>query len=366
MKHTQSNYQFSQSYYIGIDVHKNSWKVAIRFDGQELRTTSLDPSGKQLRQWVDRHFGDGRYMAIYEAGFTGFSTYRSLQAHGFESVVVHPSDIPTTDRDRRKKTDKVDCRRLARNLENYYRSDRSEDSREITPLYVPDLQGEALRDLWRLREHTVKDLSRIKNRIWSFLDKWGLTVPASDQLPRWSQTFVRYLREELTITQPVARLGLDQLLDRYQQICEQLKTCNRNLASHLQQGKPAAIINAMRSQPGVGALTAMGFYAELIDIRRFANTEKLSRYVGLAPDVHQSGDRQADGRVGSRCNKRVRRLLIEAAWVAIRKDDELHQHWRRYIQRMPKQKAIIRIARKLAVRLRRLWLNQLVESPKYE
>lgn len=359
MKQTTSNYQFYDTYHIGIDVHKSNWKISVRFDGRELRHTSIDPSAQKLRQFVDRHFGAGRFLTVYEAGFSGFSTHRALQAEGFENIVIHAGDVPTSDKERRKKTDKVDCRKLARSLAIY---DRNDGDDRLTPLFVPSEHGEAFRDLWRIRGQIVKDRTRVKNQIWSFLDKWGVELPDSWQLPRWSQTFLRYLRRQLNLSSSALQLNLEQLLDRYEDITGQLKQCEDRLTEQLQDGGGGPIVAAMQSQlPGVGRLTAMGFYAEILDIHRFSNTDKLARFLGLAPDIRQSDTSHYTTGVTNRCNDRLRRLLIESAWVAIRKDDYLHQCWRHYIRRMSKQKAIIRIARKLGERLRRIWVDQLAD-----
>lgn len=111
-----STYEIHDTYHIGIDVHKPFWKIAIRFFGQELRKLSMDPDGEHLRRFVDKHYPGGRYLTVYEAGFTGFSTHRELEHQGFENMVIHAADVPTTDKEKRRKSDKVDCGKLARFL----------------------------------------------------------------------------------------------------------------------------------------------------------------------------------------------------------------------------------------------------------
>lgn len=358
MKNIQaSNYEIYDTYCIGIDVHKPSWKLAIRFNGQELRRVSMDPSAEQLRRFVDRHYGQGRFVTVYEAGFTGFSTHRALVGQQFENLVIHPADVPTTDKEKRRKTDKVDCRKLARFLEEYCRNPDPYTESRITPVWVPPAGAEALRDVFRLRDQLVNEQTRMKNRIWSFLDKWGMTVPAADELPRWSRRFVAYLHA-LEFDQPAARLVLDQHLERLATLGRQLLQVNRLLREQCKAHGIWEVIEALRSRfRGVGWITAIGYCCELMDIHRFANGDRLSSYLGLVPDVHGSGDYEQYKGVTSRCNQRLRRLLIEAAWVAARQDEELHSCWRGYIRRMSKQKAIIRIARKLALRMRKVWIE---------
>lgn len=358
MKHKHSlTYEIYDTYFIGIDVHKQSWKLAIRFNGQELRRLSMDPSAKHLRHFVDKEYGKARFVSVYEAGFTGFSTHRDLVKQGFENLVIHPADVPTTDKERRRKTDKVDCRKLARFLEEYYRNPDPYTESRITPVWVPTASQEALRDVFRLRDQLVKDQSRMKNRIWSLLDKWGMKMPSVEELPRWSRRFVAYLRA-LEFEQPAARLVLDHKLDQLEAIARQLSVTNRALNAQCKAHKRWKVIEKLRSSfRGVGRITAAGFICEIMDIHRFFNTDQLSSYLGLVPDVRGSGGHERSTGLTSRCNQRLRRLLIEAAWVAARQDEEMHGYWRGYIRRMSKQQAVIRIAKKLASRMRKVWLE---------
>lgn len=352
-----STYEIYDTYCIGIDVHKQSWKLAIRFNGQELRRVSMDPSAEQLRRYVDKQYNEGRFVSVYEAGFTGFSTHRDLVKQGFENLVIHPADVPTTDKEKRRKTDKVDCRKLARFLEDYCRNPDPYTESRITPVWVPPAGAEALRDVFRLRDQLVKDQTRMKNRIWSFLDKWAMKVPPVDELSRWSRRFVVYLYA-LEFDQPTARLVLDQYLDQLAATGRQLLQVNQLLREQCKAHGKWDVIEALRARfRGVGQITAIGYCCEIMDIHRFSNGDRLSSYLGLVPDVQGSGDYERSKGVTSRCNQRLRRLLIEAAWVAARQDEELHGYWRGYIRRMPKQKAIIRIARKLALRMRKVWMD---------
>ena len=357
MRSQKQNYEFLNTYYIGIDVHKKSWKVAIRHDSRHLRNLSMDPSAEQLHSFMQRCYGPGRYMTMYEAGFTGFSTHRALQAQGFISRVDHASDVPSNDREKRRKTDKVDAGKLAWFNEEYECRPESWYNQQVSIVYTPSAEAEAYRDMWRRRDQLIGNQTRIKNRIRSYLHKWGIELPTSDNMKPWSGKFVE-LFKNLEFDQRGCRATLDSMLEELAAIQHQIRQTNTHLRDFsCQQGSWPIIEALQRNIAGVGHITATGFYAEIIDAGRFANENQLASYLGLAPDIHQSDDTYQPSGVTRRCNDRVRRLLIEAAWVAIRKNPHMRSLWNNYIRRMKKNKAIIRIARKLAAQMRRIWLD---------
>lgn len=105
-------------------------------------------------------------------------------------------------------------------------------------------------------------------------------------------------------------------------------------------------------------MTAIALYTELITMDRFAGLDELASYVGLIPSVTGSDEREIDRGLTCRHNRHLRYLLIEAAWVAVRKDPALLQTFTRLTRRMKTNKAIVRIAKKLLNRMRYVWTHQ--------
>jgi transposase len=91
----------------------------------------------------------------------------------------------------------------------------------------------------------------------------------------------------------------------------------------------------------------MTILVELVDIRRFATLDELASYLGLAPGTHSSGATETTTGMSHQGNSHVRYLLIEAAWIAARHDPALLKTFTELTRRMPKTKAIVRIAHKL-------------------
>uniref|UniRef100_A0A1S7LHS9 Transposase n=1 Tax=Magnetococcus massalia (strain MO-1) TaxID=451514 RepID=A0A1S7LHS9_MAGMO len=108
---------------------------------------------------------------------------------------------------------------------------------------------------------------------------------------------------------------------------------------------------------GVGDVTAATFAAELFHSTRFRRGEEVVSYLGLAPMVRESGDKKDRGRLRSVGQKRLRSLLIEAAWVWCQKDPQAKKGYQSIVNRCSiPQKAIVAVARKLALKLWRLSL----------
>ena len=143
-----------QDIYCGIDVHKKDWSVCIRDDERELRSFSQPPQPPVLTDYLERNYPHANFHAVYEAGFCGYWIQQALSHQGIDCIVTHAADVPTSDKDRRQKTDAVDCRKLARQL--------SDGSRK--GIHIPCQQIIADRSLVRGREQLVQDQARNKNQ----------------------------------------------------------------------------------------------------------------------------------------------------------------------------------------------------------
>jgi transposase len=131
-----------QNVYAGIDIHLKSWKVTIMLGDRENKTFSQDPNAETLWNYLRKNFPGANYHSAYEAGFCGFHAHRELINFGVSNLVVNPSDIPTTDKEKKQKEDKRDSRKIARSLKNG----------ELESIYIPSKAIEELRGLVRYRK----------------------------------------------------------------------------------------------------------------------------------------------------------------------------------------------------------------------
>lgn len=339
-----------QSFYVGIDYHKKSWKVTILGEQYEHKTMSQDPEPEILAVYLKRNFPGGNYNAVYEAGFSGFNSCRKLNQLGINCIVIHPADVPTSQKEKLQKTDKADSRKLARSLR----------SNELLAIHIPDEQLEADRALIRQRFRISKDVSRTKNRIKSLLFQFGISIPSRftvSQTRHWSKVYIDWLKN-LSIDHN----SLKQVLDNYIEIGERqrgdLLQVNKHVRALSQSEAYIHNYKLLISVPGIGLITALTLLTEIGNIWRFERLDDLCNYIGLVPSMHGSGDKMIVGKMIKRGRKELKIMLIEASWVAIRKDPALMLKFNELCKRMPKNKAIIRIARKMLSRIRFVLQNQ--------
>jgi transposase len=151
--------------------------------------------------------------------------------------------------------------------------------------------------------------------------------------------------------------SFERLLERYRFVRQQV-TAQTQLVRELAHDEAyREKVGWLTSLPGVGVLTAMELLTELGDIDRFAKAEQVAAYIGLTPSEYSSGGSVHRGHI-SRCGKAaVRSRLVEASWIAIRFDHELAAVYDRIRARHGGKRAIVAVARRLLLRVRRVWLD---------
>lgn len=336
-----------QNIYSGIDTHKKNWSICIRDESFELRTFTQPPKPETLVDYLHRNYPGANYFAVYEAGFSGFWAQRILTQLGVNCIILHPADVPTTDKDRQQKTDRVDCRKLAKAL----------CDQRIKGIHVPDEQLVDDRSIIRTRRQLVQDQTRYKNRIMAMLHFNGIVIPEGyKQSSHFSRKFINWLADMGLSTS--AKVALTLKVNALKHVRSELLEANRAVRDLSKSLRYKILVELIRSAPGIGIINAMVFLTELGDVRRFKCLDQLCNYVGLIPNIYSSSDTRHVKGITHRCNHILREALIESAWCAARKDPALLMAYQEYLKRMNHNKAIIKIARKLLNRIRFVLLNQ--------
>lgn len=336
-----------QPIYIGLDVHKKSWSVSVATKHGEYKVFSQPPEVNTLVHYLRHHFPGARYEAAYEAGYSGFWIHDQLKKEGVGCLVVNPADVPTKNKERRTKRDRIDCRKLNRSLRNG----------ELEGIYVPARWKLEDRSLIRTRQSMVRKQTRCKNQIKAMLLFYGVVIPEQREMGHWSRRFIQWI-EGIRMERASGDMALKIHLEELCHLRQIIAKLNRAILalSRTEEYRPWVLL--LRTIPGISTLTAMILLTELCEICRFASIDQLSSYVGLIPDTHASGEKEHIGGLTQRRHSQLRWLLIEASWMSVRKDPALMMAFDQYCKRMTKTRAIMKIAKKLLNRVRYVLKNQ--------
>lgn len=327
--------------WMGMDVHKKTWNVALfsANQGRAVKSWHMQANLSDLLKILEPIRKRIKKIA-YEAGPTGFGLARFLQEHGFEMMVVSPADIPQTRR-KAAKNDRIDANKLARELA----------SNTLKSIYIPTLEEEDARDAFRNRDQLRNKLRRVKTQVKSHLLRWGYAEP--EGLEYWTLKSIAQLRRiEMT---PNAKFQLATFLDELDFLEALEKKATQRMKSVVEE-KHARERDCAQSVPGVGPVTSSAFILEIPQLKDIHNRRELAQLIGLAPLKRSSADREKQCGRGHGGKKKVRSLLIEAAWRWIGKDPGARKIFDRICagKQNRRKKSIVAMARRLAIILWRL------------
>ena len=291
------------SKYVGLDTHKATIAVAVadavgggvRYYGEISNTPeAIDKLVMNLRP------GGEVLSFCYEAGPCGYEIYRQIKQLGHHCSVVAPSLIPSKPGER-VKTDRRDSEKLC----------RLDRAGELTPVWVPDQEQEAMRDLTRARED-MKGLERTcKQRLNAFLLRYGRIYDGGKS--RWTQAHFRWL-EGQKFTVAVQQIVFQEYVEAIKQAEARVAGLEKEMEKALENWDLAPIVEALMALRGIKLITAMTIMAELGDITRFDSPRQLMKFLGLVPSETSSGPNRRQGGITKTGNGHARRVLVESSW----------------------------------------------------
>ena len=319
--------------YIGIDVHRAFFVASCVCEGVVVKRCRMPSKSAAVMALITKYFPGSIVMTCYEAGYSGFWLHRELTSAGISNIVVHAAHVEIESN--RVKTDKRDSQKLAEQL----------FAGRLRGIRVPSPEEEDLRLLTRTREQTVRKRRRVQVQIRMRLHQFGL-VPETITGVLRPQHVVALLKD---IQAHALKATLELLLDEWLYLAAKVKALDKKL---LEQAAKDPLDAIYRSVPGIGPLIARILSFELGDMSQFANERALFSFTGLTPGEYSSGDKIRRGTISRQGSSRLRYILVEAAWKAIRKDTVLREFYERVGARRGKKRAIVAVARKLIGRIR--------------
>lgn len=325
----------NQSIYIGIDVHKKTYSVTAMCQGQVIKKDTIPASPQGLINYCLKFFPNAIIFSAYEAGFCGFHLHRQLIENGINSIVVHASSIEIASRDR-VKTDKRDSLKIATQLA----------AGRLKGIYIPSIQREAYRSVSRLREKLIKDRTRMGVQIKSFLNLNGLGDPQNAK-----KVSSKFIDDILQLSDDCEIIFyLKTMARRWVEVNKEIKEIEKKL--ELQASLEPELERIYRSAPGIGPIVSRVLINELGNMSQFKNEKTLFSYTGLTPQEYSSGEHIRQGHISRQGKSILRKILVQAAWTAIKKDHGLKEIFETVSRKAGKKRAIIAIARRLIGHIR--------------
>lgn len=288
--------------YIGLDVHKNSITVAIADEGrdQEVRNYGKIQNNPVAIDKITRKLvSDGSTLSfVYEAGPCGYTLYRHLTGKGYECMVAAPSLIPQKS-GCRIKTDSRDAIDLA----------RLHRSGELTAVYVPHPEDEAIRDLTRAREDAKSAAKKAKQQLGAFLLRHGHVYTGKST---WLKAHFNWI-SDIKMENSYQQFTLQEYVDAIHACVARVDRHTEQIQKLVGQWRMGPVVKALQAMRGVSLIVAATTVAELGDLSRFKHPSRLMAHLGLVPSEYSSGDSIKRGPITKAGNSHVRRVLVEAA-----------------------------------------------------
>jgi len=289
--------------YVAFDTAKMRHAVAIAEDGRTGEVRFLgetENTGAATIKLVKKLASRYRHLTFcYEAGPTGYELYRLIKRLGHDCIVVAPSLIPRKPGDR-VKTNRRDALSLAKLLR----------AGELTAVWVPDARHEAMRDLTRVREAAVEDLTSKRQQVLSLLLRLGRHYVGKRN---WTRMHMSWLASQ-RLEHAEQRIAFEEMLLAVREAQERVARLEQAIRAAMPDWSLADAVTALMAMRGFDLVSASAFLAEMGDLSRFPTARDLMGYLGLVPSEQSTGDRVRRAGITKAGNRRARRILVECSW----------------------------------------------------
>ncbi len=351
-------YEVTAVLYMAMELSNRKWKLGFG-NGAKLRRKSIDARDRQclleevsLAKSKLKLPEDAKVVCCFEAGRDGHWIHRWLESEGFEVLELDSSSIETARGRKHVKTDRVDVEKLLDLLMRFHCFGLRKAFRVVR---VPGEAAEAGQRLHREDEYLLKQRTRISNRIKGLLVAQGVVeVSLRGDFVGWLDRCRLWNDEGLSAE---LKTELRRMHTQYEVFDGQLKELASDYAGELLADTPLAEKRRrLERLKSMGPKTSRVLSAEVFGWRTFANSKQVGAFAGLTPTPSQSGDSDIEQGISKAGNRRVRRVMIELAWLWLRwqPDSDLSQWFNRRFAHGSKRMrriGIVALARKLLIAL---------------
>ncbi len=325
--------------HVGIDVHQKSSQICqLSEEGVILETSSIPSTESAYRRWFQNR---GTMRIVIECGGSSRWVARLLREMEHKVLVVNPRRVRLI-AESSLKTDRIDAEVLAR-LSCFGRG-------LLRPIYQRGEESNILQTRLRVRSTLVRSRTAMINSVRGVLRSYGFRIPGKT-IPRFSVGYASLkLPSEL-------RKTLDPLFATIVELTMRIDILTKRLNKDSRQD---VRFRRLQTVPGVGPMVSLAFVSLIDNPHRFRKSRHVGAYLGLRPRIRQSGSSEQRGPITKEGNAGLRCLLVQAAHSLLRcRQESALLTWSlALVDRIGKKKAVVGIARKLAVLLHHLWINE--------
>ena len=330
------------TYYVGLDVGLKSSSICIIDDRGAVRLEHDAPSEiEEIAACIHSVAGEIEAVALETGNLTPWLT-AGLRAEGFRVVVMEARQVKTTLSSMRNKTDRNDARGIAQILRTgWYRE-----------VHVKSLESQRLKTLLAARKALLRLRIDLENEVRGLLKVYGVKLPAQIYHARFDD-----MARQALAADPALAEALNPLLDARGHLYRAFLDIDRRVKG-IAHADPVAQL--LMSAPGVGYIAALTFKAAVDDPARFRRSKTVAAHFGLTPRRYQSGERDNPGRISKAGDVEVRSALFLAANTIMNgrgRSSPLRSFGARLSRAKGRKRAIVAVARKLAVVLHTMWTD---------
>lgn len=297
--------------YIGMDVHKNTYNLCAIYNstGEVLGQTKCEADVKNIIKFITSFKekagaqDDVEILTGYEAGCLGFSLYHELSYHDVPCVILAPSTMHGSVKNKKVKNDKMDAANIASNLmHGSYKA-----------VHVPTEYDNEIKEFIGLREDVIQSRKRIKQQISALVLRHGMRYGGKSN---WTEAHIKWL--EVLELPEIVRETLDEYLKVYEYLNERIKKYDARIKEFSQSDdykEPVAKISCFK---GIDTLSAMKIHVTVSDFNRFPTAKAFMANIGILPGENSSADKYANTSITKMGNSMIRKTFVECAQSLVR------------------------------------------------
>lgn len=289
---------------VGMDVHKNSFSLCAYdgYTGEIVSESTFASDVKLVIKFIEklksRYENDVEIKCGYEAGCLGYSLYKSLTSRGVDCVILAPTTMQVSAKNKMVKNDRMDALNIAKNLA----------SGSYKAVYVPDEEDVEIKEYIRMIHDFKKELKRVKLEIYAFVLRHGYQY---DGKSKWTIRYMNWIRE-LEMSE-IQRETLDEYLAEMDNLNDKIERFMNRIDEMYQSDRYNEKVSELRCFKGIDTFAAMTIQVETADFERFPNAKAYASYTGLTTGEHSSGDKNNRIGITKQGNTVIRKTLVECA-----------------------------------------------------